>query len=157
MVCFGSLFHYSVVLVAFIAAAYASALAPAQVHDGLQAPLKHRDYEDTYYRYAALGDSWASGINYGPPNQTLEYDFEVFEEVCRCRRINEAWPVQLRDEPVRVWTGGLIPDLDFQACHGSWFHDIPDQVARLNKTHAPKLAAMMIGNVTSPLNELISD
>jgi hypothetical protein len=96
-------------------------------------------------RYAVFGDSWASGLNYGPPSEDMEYDFPDSDEVCRCRRVNEAWPVQLfRDEDLS-WTGWRPLELDFQACHGAGFGDIADQVRRLDQEKAPDFGFLMIG------------
>jgi hypothetical protein len=97
-------------------------------------------------RFAVFGDSWASGVNYGPPSEEVEYNFPDSDEVCRCRRINEAWGVQLLHDEDISWTGGDRPlELDFQACHGAFFESIPDQVQRLDKDKAPDFGFLMIG------------
>jgi hypothetical protein len=97
-------------------------------------------------RFAVFGDSWASGVNYGSPSEEVEYNFPDSDEVCRCRRVNEAWGVQLLHDEDISWTGGNRPlELDFQACHGAVFNDIPDQVRRLDQEKAPEFGFMMIG------------
>ncbi|KAJ9639012.1 hypothetical protein H2201_005924 [Coniosporium apollinis] len=114
-------------------------------------------YDAEYMRYAAFGDSWASGANYGPPNENLEYDFSNNEELCRCRRVNEAYPVQLRDDRNISWTSGKKLDLDFVACHGAFFDAIPDQVERLNQSIAPRLATLMIGGNNGGFPDIIEN
>jgi hypothetical protein len=105
-------------------------------------------------RFAVFGDSWASGLNYGPPSEDLEYDFPDSDEICRCRRVNEAWPVQLlRDEDLS-WAGGRPLELDFLACHGAMFEDISDQVGRLNQEKAPDFGLLMIGGNPGGINKL---
>ncbi|KAF2100069.1 hypothetical protein NA57DRAFT_55998 [Rhizodiscina lignyota] len=116
-------------------------------------PDKADNYTSRFIRYAAFGDSWSSGVNYGPADQELEYDYPNGTETCRCRRVNEAWPVQLRDDINNMtnhsmapeWTHGRQIDLDFVACHASYFDAIPEQLAQLNDTHPPDFATLMIG------------
>ncbi|EON69146.1 hypothetical protein W97_08332 [Coniosporium apollinis CBS 100218] len=115
----------------------------------------HRDAENI--RYAAFGDSWASGVNYGPPNADLEYDSPNNEELCRCRRVNEAYPVQLRDDRNISWANGKKPDLDFVACHGAFFDAIPDQVRRLNQSVTPRFATLMIGGNNGGFPDIIEN
>lgn len=115
----------------------------------------HCDAE--HIRYAAFGDSWASGVNYGPPNADLEYDFPNNEELCRCRRVNEAYPVQLQDDRNISWANGKKPDLDFVACHGAFFDAIPDQVRRLNQSVAPRFATLMIGGNNGGFPDIIEN
>jgi hypothetical protein len=102
-------------------------------------------------RYAVLGDSWASGVNYGPPDENLEYDFPDSDEICRCRRVKEAWPFQLLHD------AELFSELDFQACHGAVFDDIPDQVRRLNQEHAPDFGFLMIGGNLGGFPSIVED
>ena len=110
-----------------------------------EAQSRNGNYASKYLRYAAFGDSWASGVNHGPPSEALEYDFPDSDKVCRCRRVNEAYPVLLASDNDTSWTQGKKIDLDFRACHGAFFNDVPDQVSRLNKTHPPDFATLMIG------------
>jgi hypothetical protein len=76
--------------------------------------------------------------------------------VCRCRRVNEAWPVQLlRDNS--SWSQAYDLELDYQACYGSWFADVFDQVRRLNKTKAPDIAFLMIGGNPGGFPKIVED
>ena len=131
-------------LLLLLSAPVSAATSSEQV---LQFNAQSRDgnYRSKCLRYAAFGDSWASGVNHGPPNEALEYDFPDSDKVCQCRRVNEAYPVVLASESDTSWTQGKRIDLDFRACHGAFFNDIPDQVSRLNKTHRPDFATLMIG------------
>ena len=108
-------------------------------------------------RYAALGDSWVSGVNWGPPSEETEYDFPDSEEVCRCRRMREAYPVQLLDDNDRSWTNGRDLDLDFVACHGASFEAIADQMGRLRQGFTPDLATLMIGGNPAGFPNIIED
>lgn len=120
---------------------------------GRNASRPDYDYASKYLRYTAFGDSWTSGVNYGPPSQELEYNYPNQSEICRCRRVNEAWPVQLQNivnnatdgKSLPKWTGGRAMDLDFVACFASYFDDIPGQIARMNQTYVPEFATLTIG------------
>lgn len=111
----------------------------------------------TPLRYAALGDSWASGVNWGPPSAEVEYDFPSDSEVCRCRRVNEAYPAQL----AKV----LSLDLSFQACHGAFFSAVQDQVARVNESwfrdsggrRGPDFATLMVGGNDAGFQAIVED
>ena len=107
-------------------------------------------------RYAAFGDSWASGVNWGPPRED-EYDYPDSAEVCRCRRMNEAYPVQLSRDGDRAWTGGRPLELDYQACHGAWFPDVIDQVRRMALGPAPDFATLMIGGNQGGFPQIVED
>lgn len=134
------------------------------LYEQLQEPLQREkklldhggndNYSSKYIRYAAFGDSWSSGVNYGPPNADLEYDYPNGTETCRCRRVNEAWPVQIRNSinnhtnssVAPSWTQNRKIDLDFLACHASYFDDMPGQLRRLNDSKPPPdFATLMIG------------
>ena len=108
-------------------------------------------------RYAVFGDSWASGVNYGPPSDDLEYDYPDGEEICRCRRVNEAYAVQLVKDPDRSWLGGHNLTLDFVACHGAEFDQIPKQVEQLDPNLAPDFATLMIGGNPGGFPNIMED
>lgn len=111
------------------------------------------NYAKKYLRFASFGDSWSSGVNYGPPDESLEYNYPNQSEVCRCRRVNEAWPVQLmrsvnnitNDTSFPAWTSDRALDLDYVACYASYFEDIPGQIANLNQSFAPEFATLTLG------------
>ncbi|KIW07374.1 uncharacterized protein PV09_02219 [Verruconis gallopava] len=107
-------------------------------------------------RYAVFGDSWASGINWGPPSAEVEYNYPDSEEVCRCRRVNEAWPVQLLHDN-SSWARKYDLELDYQACYGSWFADVFDQVRRLNQTKTLDLGFLMIGGNPGGFPKIVED
>jgi hypothetical protein len=115
-------------------------------------------------RYAALGDSWASGVNWGPPSADVEYDFPSDSEVCRCRRVNEAYPAQLAHDPDSSWRGGRDVDLSFQACHGAFFDAIVDQVSKVNGSwfggkgkRGPDFATLMVGGNDAGFQAIVED
>jgi hypothetical protein len=131
-------YHHHASAILFISSLTFGLLAGAhssdkQLHASSQDVLDFRKnetddkYRSKYIRYAAFGDSWSSGVNYGPASQDLEYDWPNGTETCRCRRVNEAWPVQLRDEVNNrtnittppAWTYNRTLELDFLACHGT--------------------------------------
>ena len=128
--------------------------SPTGPYGDSQQPLtiqeKHRPL-----RYAAFGDSWASGISYGAPGEEVEYDFPDSDEVCRCRRSNYAYAVQLRDDSNKTWAGDRDIELDLRACHGSFFPSIPEQVDAL--TIEPDFATLMIGGNNAGFPELVED
>lgn len=122
-------------------------------HGSTQKPLEDR----VPLIYAAFGDSWASGVNWGPPSEDTEYNFPDSDEVCRCRRMREAYPVQLLEDEDRSWSNGRPVELDFQACHGAWFDGIKDQVHRLRQDVTPDFATLMIGGNPAGFPEIIEN
>jgi hypothetical protein len=127
----------------------------------IQIPLisnPHEIFESSNtLRYAAFGDSWASGVNWGPPSEDLEYDFPDSDEVCRCRRVREAYPIQLLDDSDRSWTGGRTLELEFVACHGAHFESTRDQLTRLRHDFKPDFATLMIGGNPAGFPNIIED
>lgn len=97
-----------------------------------------------------------AGVNWGPPSADVEYNYPDTEEVCRCRRVNEAWPVQLLHDN-SSWAQKHHLDLDYQACHGSWFRDITDQVRRLNQSTEPDIGFLMIGGNPGGFPKIVED
>lgn len=125
------------------------------------------DYSLKYVRYVSFGDSWSSGVNYGGPDASVEYNYPDQDEICRCRRVKEAWPNQLTvdlnnrtnssSDAAPEWLQGRQIDLDFLACHASYFPDIPDQVSRLNKTYSPDFGTLMIGGNPGGFADILYD
>lgn len=95
----------------------------------------------------------------GPPSADVEYDFPNDDEVCRCRRVNEAYPVQLAHGPA------FSIDLSFQACHGAFFGAVADQVASVNGSwfgggggrKGPDFATLMIGGNDAGFQAIVED
>jgi hypothetical protein len=129
----------------FILSVHSKVSSNEQIIFGTSPPVNSSE-ELKPLRFAVWGDSWASGVNYGPPSEEIEYNFPDSDEICRCRRVNEAWGVQLLQDKDISWTGGDQPlELDFQACHGAGFGDIEDQVRRLEEDKTPDFGFLMIG------------
>ncbi|KAF2665064.1 SGNH hydrolase [Microthyrium microscopicum] len=108
-------------------------------------------------RYVAFGDSWASGVNWGPPSENTEFDFPDDQKVCQCRRMREAYPAQLLDDPDRSYIGGRDLELTFLACHGAQFEDVPHQLQALDPTIVPDFATLMIGGNPAGFAEILAD
>jgi hypothetical protein len=150
-----------IVLTSLSPLAIASVLLPnihvqQPIQNELPSPSKISGTRTTL-QYVAFGDSWASGVNWGPPSADTEFDFPDGDEVCRCRRMREAYPVQLLEDPDRTWTRGREVELQFVACHGAWFDAIADQVLRLRLDVIPDVATLMIGGNPAGFPEIIEN
>lgn len=98
--------------------------------------------------WAAFGDSWASGVNYRDylGRNSLAYDKGDDAEIARCRRIIDAYSVQLKNDPdFPTITNGRTAYLLFQACSGARMPDIGGQMDLLPSSPAPGFATMTIG------------
>ncbi|MCJ1373897.1 hypothetical protein MMC20_005127 [Loxospora ochrophaea] len=117
----------------------ATSVAPAS-------PSGNVSTSGSYIPWAAYGDSWASGVIYNNwPGPNLAYDSDDPDEESRCLRIVDAYSVQLLQDSDLSWTNNRTPYLQFQACSGSRFGNIGDQINRVDATYPPKLATLTIG------------
>ena len=86
---------------------------------------------------------------------SFAYDADDEEEKNRCRRVVDAYSVQLKNDPDQSRSNGHTPYLEFVACSGSRFDDIGDQFSRL--TYVPKLATLTVGGNDTGFFDVVSN
>ena len=89
--------------------------------------------------WAALGDSWASGVTY-QNNPDLDYDKGNDELIAQCRRIVDAYGYQMFQD--NSWSGVRPQKFNFVACSGSNFNSMAGQADAMGNA---EFATLTIG------------
>ncbi|CAI6336866.1 unnamed protein product [Periconia digitata] len=91
--------------------------------------------DDGEFIFAALGDSWASGVTYTPFNS---YDGNKDN----CKRYSYAWSTVVANHGSDWLPDGKKAKLEFVACSGAKTENVMEQ---MDKTTRPKITLMEIG------------
>jgi len=88
------------------------------------------------YEWAAIGDSWASGVRASDSEDYIKGSQE-------CLRTNYAYGPQLESDP--SWNGGDKENFHFAACSGATLGDMVKGQKQINNTGKPHLITMTAG------------